>query len=154
MTSRDVLFLTQNYPAMTKHKPYVFSFVDECLLFKTNNAFFVVLGLFVYGLILLALFPMLFMWLIFMPSFNLSIPQIGIVFFGASAIWLVGRKDKWQKWGYIVGLFGQPFWYWTAISLGQWGLFIITSLYTLSWLRGVYNYWIKPHRNGKHQSAL
>ena len=69
--------------------------------------------------------------------------NIGIVLFGGSAIWFVGGKEKWKRWGYILGLCTQPFWFWTAIENRQWGVLILSIWYTYSWLQGIYNYWIK-----------
>ena len=71
------------------------------------------------------------------------ISQIGVMVFGASAIWFVGRKEEWRRWGYILGLLGQPFWYYTTITNEQWGIFLMTIFYTYSWCQGVYNFWIK-----------
>jgi carbohydrate-binding DOMON domain-containing protein len=44
------------------------------------------------------------------------ISQIAIMIFGASAIWFVSRTEKWKRWGYILGLCGQPFWIYTTIK--------------------------------------
>lgn len=71
------------------------------------------------------------------------ISQILIGILGVTAILLVGRKDKWQRWGYIVGLIGQPFWFYSAYANEQWGIFVLSLFYTYSWGQGVYNYWIK-----------
>ena len=71
------------------------------------------------------------------------ISQIAIMIFGASAIWLVGRKEKWRKWGYVLGFMGQPFWIYTAIISEQWGILVMTLFYAYSWSQGIYNYWIK-----------
>ena len=71
------------------------------------------------------------------------ISQIAIVFFGATAIWFVSRKDDWKRVGYILGLCAQPFWFYIAISTQQWGILVISIWYTYSWSIGVYNYWIK-----------
>jgi hypothetical protein len=46
--------------------------------------------------------------------------QIALFIFGASAIYLVGRTDKLRKWGFIVGLCGQPFWFYTQIQDENW----------------------------------
>lgn len=69
--------------------------------------------------------------------------QIMLFVFGCSAIWLVARKEDWKRWGYIVGLCGQPFWFYTTITSEQWGMFALTLFYKYSWAMGVYNYWIK-----------
>ena len=73
----------------------------------------------------------------------MDIGQLGIIIFGMSAIWFVGRKEKWRKWGYILGLCAQPFWFWTTYHNKQWGIFFISIFYSYSWIQGIYNYWIK-----------
>lgn len=71
------------------------------------------------------------------------IDQIGITIFGCSAIWLVGRKEHWKRWGYILGMCSQPFWLWAAVKAEQWGIVLLTFWYTYSWGQGIWNYWIK-----------
>jgi hypothetical protein len=71
------------------------------------------------------------------------ISQIAIMIFGASAIWFVSRTEKWKRWGYILGLCGQPFWIYTTIQNEQWGILIMTLVYAYSWAQGIWNYWIK-----------
>ena len=66
---------------------------------------------------------------------------------GSLAIWFVSRKEDWKRWGYIIGLIGQPFWIYTAYQQHQWGLFLLTLIYTYSWSQGIYNYWIKTDMN-------
>ncbi len=73
----------------------------------------------------------------------MSVSQIFIFIFGVSAIWLVGRKEHWRRWGYIAGLCAQPFWIYTAANAAQWGILCMCVFYTYSWGMGVYNYWIK-----------
>jgi hypothetical protein len=72
-----------------------------------------------------------------------SISQIGIIIFGCSAIWLVGRKEHWKRWGYILGLCSQPFWFYTSITHEQYGVVLVSCWYTYSWAQGIWNYWIK-----------
>lgn len=69
--------------------------------------------------------------------------QLMILIFGCSAIWLVARKENWKRWGYILGLIGQPFWFYTSITNKQWAIVALTVFYTYSWVMGIYNYWIK-----------
>jgi hypothetical protein len=71
------------------------------------------------------------------------IVQVFIILFSCSAIWLVGRKEHWRRWGYILGLLGQPFWFYSAINASQWGIVALCCFYTYSWAQGVYNFWIK-----------
>jgi hypothetical protein len=69
--------------------------------------------------------------------------QFFIFIFGVSAIWLVGRKEDWRKWGFILGLCGQPFWIYTAYTTSQWGILFMCAFYTYSWASGVYQNFIK-----------
>jgi hypothetical protein len=71
------------------------------------------------------------------------IPQIMILLCGCSAVWIVGRKEKWRRWGYILGLIGQPFWFIETLRNEQYGIFLMCLWYTYAWGQGVYNYWIK-----------
>ena len=70
------------------------------------------------------------------------IPQIGIMLFGVSAIWLVGcRTPRIKRWGYVCGLCSRPFWLWTTIAHEQWGIAMMSALYGFSWARGAMNHW-------------
>lgn len=69
--------------------------------------------------------------------------QVMIFIFGASGIWFVSRKEDWKRWGYILGLMGQPFWFYSALTNEQWGILALTAFYTYSWSQGIFNYWIK-----------
>ena len=83
------------------------------------------------------------------------IAQIGIMCFGLTAVFLVARKDKWQRFGYIAGLAGQPFWFYTTWQAEQWGIFILSFFYAWAWAKGIYNYWIKDyHRHKWHVEKL
>lgn len=75
-----------------------------------------------------------------------TISQIAIFIFGVSAIWLVGRKESWRRWGFIMGLIGQPFWIYSFITNNQYGMLCMTAAYTYSWAMGVYNFWIKKEK--------
>lgn len=68
--------------------------------------------------------------------------QIGIVVFGALAIFLVGLKDdnKWRRWGYVSGLCAQPFWFYTTWHAEQYGIFAMSFFYCYSWLNGFDNH--------------
>lgn len=72
-----------------------------------------------------------------------TVAQLAIMILGSSAIWFVGRKESWKRWGYIIGMCGQPFWIYTAIYYHQWGILAMTIFYTYSWGQGIWNYWIK-----------
>ena len=72
-----------------------------------------------------------------------GISQIAIIILGASSIWLVGRLEKWSRWGYIIGLCSQPFWLYTSIHNEQLGIALLSIWYGYAWGQGFYNYWIK-----------
>ncbi len=71
-----------------------------------------------------------------------TISQFGVIIFGGSAIWVLGRREYWNRWGYIIGLCSQPFFLYTTFVNSQWGLFVLSIFYTYSWVQGIYNHWI------------
>jgi hypothetical protein len=74
------------------------------------------------------------------------ISQFMIALCGCSAIWLVSRREHWKRWGYIIGLVGQPFWLYTSLYNDQWGIFALSLWYAYAWCQGIYNYWLIPAR--------
>lgn len=72
-----------------------------------------------------------------------TIIQIGIVLTGIPAIWLLNNG---YRFGAVIGLFGQIFWFMTAFRSKEWGIFVLCLFYTYSWACGVYN-WIKERNN-------
>lgn len=75
-----------------------------------------------------------------------TISQVAIFIFGGLAIWFVGRKEDWKKWGYICGLLSQPFFFYATIYNEQWGMTILNVVYLYGWCQGIYNYWIKNEK--------
>ena len=74
------------------------------------------------------------------------IAQIGIALFGVVAIWLSqAASDNQRKYACLFGLASQPFWFWSAYAAEQWGIFALCVLYTVSWLRGLKQHWIKSY---------
>ena len=71
------------------------------------------------------------------------ITQVWIMIFGVAAVWLVGRADEYQRWGYIFGMCSQPAWFITTYIKKQWGIFILSFFYAFGWMQGFYNYWIR-----------
>lgn len=70
------------------------------------------------------------------------IAQVGIAICGVSAIWLVNaREPRWARWGPVMGLLGQPFWFITTVMNGQWGIVALCFLYTWAWWRGFIKHW-------------
>jgi len=71
------------------------------------------------------------------------IEQIGIAFTGIIAIWLTQqRRETWKKYACLFGVAGQPFWFYSAYSTDQWGVFVLCIFYTYAWCLGVKNNWI------------
>jgi nicotinamide riboside transporter PnuC len=69
-----------------------------------------------------------------------TVIQVGIFVFGALAIILVARKNKW---GFVIGLLSQPFWFITSYQNKQWGVFLVSIIYTFSWIYGIYLWFYK-----------
>ena len=72
------------------------------------------------------------------------IEQIGIACTGLVAVWLSqDSRDHWRRWACILGLLGQPFWFYATFKAAQWGIFMLNFLYAYSWARGVWTYWLR-----------
>lgn len=69
--------------------------------------------------------------------------QIVILIFGVPALWLVGRREPWRRWGFLFGLIAQIGWYYTTIINQQTGILILNILYTYCWIQGIYFGFIK-----------
>lgn len=73
----------------------------------------------------------------------MSFEQIGIALTGAVAIWLSqDKRDSFRKWACVFGLIGQPFWFYSSWTAGQWGIFALCFLYTYGWIKGFRNHWL------------
>ncbi|MBU2548873.1 MAG: hypothetical protein KKB20_10705 [Proteobacteria bacterium] len=70
--------------------------------------------------------------------------QVAILLSSAAAIWLVGRKEPWRRWGFIVGFLGQPFWIFDSWRHEQWGIVALSIWFVYSYGQGVWNFWVKP----------
>ena len=77
------------------------------------------------------------------PLFILS--QIVIAVGGVVAINL-SQSLNWhtRRWASVVGVAVQPFWFIAAAMSANWGIFVLCFFYLAAWLRGFYNYWIRP----------
>ena len=71
--------------------------------------------------------------------------QIVIVVSGGLAIWMSqGRSTNAKRYACLIGLFGQPFFVYSLWGTELWGQLLLSVWYTLSWARGVWNYWLVP----------
>ena len=73
--------------------------------------------------------------------------QICIVIFGASSIWFISRKEKWSRYGFILGLISIPPYLYTTYINDQGGMFVLTLFYCYSYCQGIWNYFIKESKN-------
>lgn len=55
----------------------------------------------------------------------------------------MSRTDEWNKWGFVVALIGQPFWFYTTWANKQYGLSVLACWCTYSILNGIYKRFIK-----------
>lgn len=71
------------------------------------------------------------------------IAQAGIALTGTIAIFLTQSKnEEARRYACLFGIAGQPFWIYETGMAGQWGMFALTFLYTIAWLKGIYTHWI------------
>jgi nicotinamide riboside transporter PnuC len=68
------------------------------------------------------------------------IAQIGIVVFGISSSFLIAKKNKW---GFVLALLAQPFWLIIGVTDGSWGVLVLTTVYTVSSVYGVFIWCVK-----------
>ena len=70
--------------------------------------------------------------------------QIMIGLFGVTAVFFSQQKEESKrKWACIFGLLSQPFWFYSMYVSDQWGVFLLSFVYTISWLIGFKNYWLR-----------
>lgn len=66
----------------------------------------------------------------------LGVAQIGISLFGSAAFLLVTREEeRYQRWGVVLGLLSNPFWWIMVFTTGQYITIPVHLLYTYGWLR-------------------
>lgn len=64
--------------------------------------------------------------------------QVAIVFCSASSIYfLSGKRARWV--GFVLGLCGQPFWFYTSFVNRQWGVLLLSLWFTFCHARGFVN---------------
>jgi len=81
--------------------------------------------------------------------------QIAIAVLGALAAWLSqARGAKARRWAPVFGMLGQPFWFYASWQAQQWGIFAVSVLYALAWMKGLWVYWIAPRPEGVGTLAL
>jgi hypothetical protein len=69
--------------------------------------------------------------------------QLAIALTGATAVWLSqDESEARRRYACIFGLIGQPFWFYSAYTAEQWGIFAVCFLYAISWARGFNTHWV------------
>lgn len=85
-----------------------------------------------------------------MPPILLTISEVLIFVLGSGAVFLLNLNNRWSKWGAIIGLLSEPFWFLSAWESASWGIFAVSFIYTISYINGVYNFWFrKTKKKGK-----
>ncbi|CAB4223404.1 hypothetical protein UFOVP1670_41 [uncultured Caudovirales phage] len=73
------------------------------------------------------------------------IDQVAIGVCGITSVWLSqDRRPGVRRWACIFGIMAQPFWVYATLQAEQWGILILTLVYTVGWARGIWNHWIRP----------
>lgn len=71
--------------------------------------------------------------------------QVGIALCGVTAVFLSQEESiARRRWSSVFGLLGQPFWVVETYTHQQWGILALTALFTWSWARGFWKYWVAP----------
>lgn len=66
--------------------------------------------------------------------------QIPLAVFSLIATWCFTSKDaRVKKWGPLFGLAAQPFWFYAAYVAGQWGMVLLSVVYTSLYVNGIRN---------------
>lgn len=85
----------------------------------------------------------------------MPLDQLGIVLFGVTAVALSqSPREAHRRLAPFFGLAGQPFWFWSALSAGQLGVFVVCCLYTAAWGRGLWSHWIRPRLQRRSRLAV
>lgn len=67
---------------------------------------------------------------------NNSIQIAILIFSGLAALLVSSRNPRTRMCGFIAGLCGQPFWFVTSWTNGQWAILLLSGFYTFCHLRG------------------
>ncbi len=73
-----------------------------------------------------------------------AILQAWIIFTSIVALILLSREDDLKRFGYVVGLLGQPAWLFSTLAHGQVGMFFVSIAFTAVYGWGVWKHWIAP----------
>ncbi|WP_020675293.1 hypothetical protein [Geopsychrobacter electrodiphilus] len=67
-----------------------------------------------------------------------TICQVAIMLFTGSSIWaFAGRR---YRMAFTLGLLSQPFWIYSTLKGGLWGMFAVSLWFTVNQIRGLINH--------------
>lgn len=68
--------------------------------------------------------------------------QFLMALFGLTSIYCaMGNNARLRKWAPIIGLAGQPAWFWFAWQSQAWGLSLLVAAYSLVYVHGIRVQW-------------
>jgi hypothetical protein len=71
------------------------------------------------------------------------IEQFGVIFTGVIAVFLTQSEHATRRrYACLFGMAGQPFWF-MGLEGHQWGMLIVTLLYTAAWGKGIWVHWLR-----------
>ncbi len=72
------------------------------------------------------------------------IEQVLIALLGTAAVWCSqSPASRSQRWAPVLGLAAQPLWLDVTFRAEQWGMFALSVVYTIAWLRGIRTHWMR-----------
>ncbi len=77
----------------------------------------------------------------------MMINQVFLAFTTVIAIYLSQSDGKNVKYACIFGLASQPFWFYSAYTTEQWGVFITSLFCCAAWLKGLKIHWLSGKKN-------
>lgn len=80
-------------------------------------------------------------------SLDEQLCQVVIIVAGAFAAWLSQDPNPFKrKWSSIAGLAAQPAWFYSTYINDQWGMFLVSFIFTAAYARGFISFWIKKEQ--------
>lgn len=74
------------------------------------------------------------------------IEVIRILMLTSTVITLYSLANGYRQFGLVVGLLGQPFWFFMGFYHEDWAMVVVTGLITLSYMKGMYKLIKDPFR--------
>lgn len=89
-----------------------------------------------------------------MMTFEVNVPalvdavlQAAIALTSLLAMWIATRHGRaWSRWGFVVGLLGQPFWLYVHWHAGQFGMLLVAILFTMFWAHETWDHFPEIRR--------